>query len=416
MKLAPVTLVCCVGALVALGFVMLYSARLANSVKFSPSPRVSLSGAAELAVDAEAAPAPSPAPKRRDRDKTGEQLLAAQLSYCALGFLGAVAASLLDHRRLRMLAWPAVAVAFVLLVLVLIPGVGKLTNGARRWLFHFQPSEPAKLALVLALAHYGAAQGQKMGWFLRGFVVPGALLGTFLVLIFLEPDWGTTILLATVGAGTMYLSGTRLRYLVPAALLGAGAIFLLLQHNPVRMSRMMAFLHPEMYRDGVGFQTWQAMLALGSGGWDGLGLGNGRQKLGFVPENQTDFILSVIGEELGLVATLSVVVVYLILVVCGFAIARRAGSYFGFLLGSSITFMIGLQAFINIAVVTSMLPNKGLPLPFISYGGSNLVVMLICAGLLLGVARQPRDAASEEEQTLDRTDFPFGEKAAALPF
>jgi cell division protein FtsW len=247
-------------------------------------------------------------------------------------------------------------------------------------------------------------------------------LGSMLALIFLEPDWGTTLLLASVGVGLLYLGGTRLRYLLPAMLLGAAGVGFLLRHNPVRMGRMMAFLDLETYKDSVGYQTWQAMLALGAGGWDGLGLGNGRQKLGFVPENQTDFILSVVGEELGVVATLAVVVAFLLFTVCGFYISSRCKNLFGFLLGTGITMLVSLQAFINIGVVTSILPNKGLPLPFVSYGGSNLVVMLAGVGLLIGLARQTEEeegrgaAASEEHDMPEENRMISMEKASSLPY
>jgi cell division protein FtsW len=174
----------------------------------------------------------------------------------------------------------------------------------------------------------------------------------------------------------------------------------------MRRERILAFLHPEKYKNGVGYQSWQAMIALGSGGWTGLGLGNGRQKLGFVPEHHTDFILSIIGEELGLVATLLVVLTFVIFVICGLYIANRARDTFGLLLAAGLTLLIGLQAAINIGVVTSALPNKGLPLPFISYGGSNLLAMLTCVGLLVSVARHTR----VEE---DLADEPVGEAQTA---
>jgi cell division protein FtsW len=185
----------------------------------------------------------------------------------------------------------------------------------------------------------------------------------------------------------LILAGTKLRFIVPPVLaLGAVGGYLLSQ-NPVRLKRITSWLDPEGTKQGVGYQAWQSQIALGSGGTTGLGLGNGRQKLGFVPEHQTDFIFSVIGEELGLIATMSVVVGFVLFLVCGAFIATRARDFFGFLLASGLTFLIGLQAFINIGVVTSMLPNKGLPLPFISRGGTNLVAMLFCVGVLLSIAR-----------------------------
>jgi cell division protein FtsW len=158
----------------------------------------------------------------------------------------------------------------------------------------------------------------------------------------------------------------------------------------MRMKRIFSWLYLEEHKEGVGYQAYQAMIALGSGGWFGLGLGNGRQKLGFVPEHHTDFILSIIGEELGLIATLGVVVGFVIIIICGAYIATHARDTFGTMLASGITLLIGLQAFINIGVVTSALPNKGLALPFISYGGSNLLAMLACVGVLFSVARQAR--------------------------
>jgi cell division protein FtsW len=181
-------------------------------------------------------------------------------------------------------------------------------------------------------------------------------------------------------------------------------------HDPMRLKRIFSWLDLEQNKDGVGYQAYQAMIALGSGGWDGLGLGNGRQKLGFVPEHHTDFIFSIIGEELGLVATLLVVVAFVVIALCGIYIALHTRDTFGTLLATGITLLISLQAAINIGVVTSALPNKGLPLPFISYGGSNLLAMLTCVGILLSVARQ---AVPAKILTSDfaADDNPFAAKA-----
>jgi cell division protein FtsW len=190
--------------------------------------------------------------------------------------------------------------------------------------------------------------------------------------------------------------------------LGVAGLAFSLWHDPMRMKRIFSWLHLEEHKDGVGFQAYQAMLALGSGGWTGLGLGNGRQKMGFVPEHHTDFILSIIGEELGLIATLLVVLAFVAIVVCGFYIAFKACDAFGLLLASGLTLLIGLQAAINIGVVTSALPNKGLPLPFISYGGSNLLAMLGSVGLLLSIARHARlpDAIPVHATDSDRLPAP----------
>ncbi len=180
----------------------------------------------------------------------------------------------------------------------------------------------------------------------------------------------------------------------------------------MRSARVYSWLHLEETKQAKGVQAYQAMVALGSGGITGKGLGDGRQKLGFVPEHHTDFIFSIIGEELGLIATLLVIAAFVVIVFCGIHIATSAADTFGLLLGSGITFLIGLQAFINIGVVTSALPNKGLPLPFISYGGSNLLITLICVGLLLSIARQARETDSGIRDVLpgkDRSN-PFAQR------
>jgi cell division protein FtsW len=362
MKVAVTVLVFCVAALLSLGMVMLYSSSMTQ---------------------------------------VGAHYLKLQLIWCAAGLVLCVGAAAIDYRWLKMLAWPLFGVSLVLLVLVLVlkdHHVGGLSapriNGARRWFdfrgFRFQPSELARLVLVMLMAWYGSYYQRHIPAFKRGILIPGLFIVPTLVLILREPDFGSTMLLATVCGILLVLAGAKLRYLAPPVIAGVLGFAWLLWHDPVRRERILAFLHPEKYKTGVGYQSWQAMIALGSGGWTGLGLGNGRQKLGFVPEHHTDFILSIIGEELGLIATLLVVLTFVVLMICGLFIASRARDTFGLLLASGLTMLIGLQAAINIGVVTSALPNKGMPLPFISYGGSNLLAMLTCVGLLVSVARFAR--------------------------
>jgi cell division protein FtsW len=278
-----------------------------------------------------------------------------------------------------------------LLVLVFVPHVGVRIKGASRWLkvggFTVQPSELAKIALILALAWYGERFQRQMGTFFKGIVVPGLFIGCVLGLIFLEPDVGSFLLMASVSSAMLLIAGIRLRFFLPPVILGIIAMGFFLYNNPMRSERIYSWLHVEETKQDKGMQAYQAMVALGSGGVYGVGLGDGRQKHGFVPEHQTDFIYSVIGEELGLIATMGVVLAFLAIVISGVYIAWNAQDTFGMLLASGITFLIGLQAIINIGVVTGSLPNKGLSLPFISYGGSNLVVMLGCVGLLMNVAR-----------------------------
>ncbi|HTI97666.1 MAG TPA: putative lipid II flippase FtsW [Dongiaceae bacterium] len=360
MKLAVTTLVFCVAALLALGMVMLYSSSMTQ---------------------------------------VGAHYLIMQLIWGALGLVSCLVATALDYRILKKLALPLLALAIGMLFLVFVPHIGLKINGARRWLdvhipgLRVQPSEFAKLALLVFVAWYGDRYQRHMGTFGRGIVVPGLFIAPVLGLIILEPDYGSTMLLATVSAMLLLLAGVRWKYFVPPVLAGAAGLTVMILHNPLRMKRIFSWLDLEQTKSGVGYQAYQAMLALGAGGWTGLGLGNGRQKLGFVPEQHTDFIFSIIGEELGLTATLLVVAAFVVLIICGLYIARHARDSFGLLLGAGITFLIGLQAFINIGVVTSVLPNKGLPLPFISYGGSSLLMMLTCVGVLLSIARLARDPA-----------------------
>jgi cell division protein FtsW len=355
MKVAVTVLTFCVAALLALGMVMLYSSSMTQ---------------------------------------VGTRYLIMQLIWCALGLVSCLAAASLDYRMLKKFAWPLFVLALLLLAAVLEKHLGVIRGNARRWFsFHgvsFQPSEFARLAMIILLAWYGEHFQRQMPTLKRGVVIPGLLIAAMLLLIFREPDWGTTILLAAVSGGMLIVAGARWRYFIPPMLAGLGGLLFLLWNNPLRMKRIFSWLYLEEHKSDTGFQTYQSILALGSGGWTGLGLGNGRQKLGFVPEHHTDFILAIIGEELGLIATLLIVAAYMAIVFCGIYIARHARDAFGMLLATGVTFLIGLQAMINIGVVTGALPNKGLPLPFISYGGSNLLAMLTCVGLLVSVARRGR--------------------------
>jgi cell division protein FtsW len=361
-KAATTTLAACIAALLTLGLVMLYSTSMNM-----PDKVTGLKGA---------------------------NLLMTQLKWCVLGLAACIVIARLDYQLFKRHAWLIFGAAMVMLVLVLIPHVGHKIKGASRWFkfggVSFQPSEVAKIALIIAVAWYCERNQRYMDTLKRGVLIPGAIIGSMLSLIFIEPDRGTTILLAAVTGSMLVVAGVRWKYIIPPIVLAATALAISLWRDPMRAKRLFSWLNLEETKDGVGYQAYQAMIALGSGGWFGLGLGNGRQKLGFVPEHHTDFILSIIGEELGLIATLGVVFGFVLIVICGIYIATHARDTFGTMLASGITFLIGLQAFINIGVVTSALPNKGLALPFISYGGSNLLAMLACVGILFSVARQAR--------------------------
>jgi cell division protein FtsW len=283
-------------------------------------------------------------------------------------------------------------------------------KGARRWVnlgpVGFQPSEVAKLALIVALAWYGERYQRFMGTFWRGLVVPGVGIAVVLGLIFKEPDVGTTVLLAGVSALMLVIAGLKYRYVIGPGLAGLIGLSVFIAHDPVRSERIYAWLHPEETRLDKGMQAWQSMAALGNGGVNGIGLGEGRQKF-FLPEHHTDFIFAMIGEELGLVATLGVLTAFLVIMVCGVYIAWHASDTFGMLIASGITFLISMQVIINVGVVTGAFPNKGLALPFISYGGSNLVVMLTAVGLLISVAR--RAGAAEQWNSAGLDEMPVAE-------
>jgi cell division protein FtsW len=379
MKVAVTTLAFCVAALLALGLVMLYSSSMTQ---------------------------------------VGAHYLMLQLVWCALGFVLCVAATALDYQWLKKAAWPLFILALVLLVLVILPlphGITKKINGAHRWFIlpgmRLQPSELAKLALIVMLAWYGERFQRQMHTLKRGVVLPGLLIVSVLGLVFIEPDRGTTILLATVSGAMLLVAGVRWKHVLIPAAAGVTGLVISILHDPMRMRRIFSWWNLEEHKDGVGYQAYQAMIALGSGGWSGLGLGNGRQKLGFVPEHHTDFIFSIIGEELGLIATLAVIVAFVIIAICGIYIALNSRDTFGLLLALGITLLISLQAAINIGVVTSALPNKGLPLPFISYGGSNLLAMFAGVGILFSVARHAPAREKISDPAAETGDNPFAARA-----
>ena len=333
------------------------------------------------------------------------RFLVMQPSWAGIGLVACLAAAAIDYRWLKRIWWLLLLLAIALLACVWVPGLGLTRNGATRWVgtksFGLQPSEFAKLALLIGLAWYGERYQRFMPELRRGLLIPGAAAAVVMALIFKEPDVGTTALLGAVTCVVLLIAGARWSYIVVPVSLAAAALAIFIARDPMRSERIYAWLHPYETRFEKGMQTWQSMAALGSGGVQGVGLGEGRQKLGFVPENHTDFILSIIGEELGLAATLAVIAAYLTILMCGVYIAWHAADTFGMLLASGITFLIGLQSVINIGVVTGALPNKGIALPFLSYGGSNLVIMLACVGLLIGIGRQAPLAAIANRREIE---------------
>jgi cell division protein FtsW len=320
-----------------------------------------------------------------------------QLVWLALGGIACVFFSRFDYQKLlRFSPWVA-GVACTLLVLCLIPHVGVKVHGSPRWLrfagWTYQPSELAKLALILFLSWWMGKNQRHAREFMKGFFWPIVCTLPILGLMVRQEDLGTTAIMLAILVVIMFCAGARMLYLVPVPFVGMAGILIYAISKPERLARIMAWssalFHPDhVVVGGKGWQQLQALIALGSGGLFGLGLGNSRQKMYYLPEVNTDFVFPIVGEELGMCVTLAVVLAFLVFVLCSGWIAVHAPDPAGVLLGTGITVMIALQALMNLAVVTSLMPCKGIPLPFISYGGSNLLTCLAAVGILFNMHRQ----------------------------
>lgn len=314
-------------------------------------------------------------------------LLRKQLIWMGFATLAGTIALLVNLEALRQYAYWLGAGAAVLLLLVLIPGIGLEVNGARRWMdfgfMRLQVSEIGKLGLIFALAHYLAAHRRDLGHPVKGFLAPCAILAVMCGLIILEPDFGTAFLCGAVGGCMLFLAGVRLRYLIPTGLAAIALFAVAVYHDPIRLQRITSFLDVEGNRSDSAYQLWQGILAFGAGGLHGVGLGEGRQQLSFLPEAHTDFIFAIVGEELGFLFTAGVVLLFLTLFFIGVLQLKRAPNLYQYLLVMGALLLVTFQALINIGVVTGVLPTKGMSLPFISYGGSNLVLMFTLIGILL---------------------------------
>jgi cell division protein FtsW len=314
-----------------------------------------------------------------------------QLLWLGIGAALCIIAALVDYRRLEKAWWVLYVLAAVLLGCCFVPGIGKRINGSSRWIEMagqtFQPSELAKLAVVVGLAWWFSRKESQPREFWRGFLLPLIGIGALVGLIAPETDLGTSALLVSTAVLVMFVAGTRIPYLAICAAGGLGLLLLVVRMLPERNGRLLAFLHPDQFPKDA-YQQLQGLQAINSGGITGVGLGEGRQKLDYLPYAHTDFIFPVVGEELGLIFTLGTVFCYLIVLTSGIVIATRASDRFGRLLGFGIVALISLQAAINIGVTTMVLPNKGLPLPFISYGGSNLAFCLAGIGILISIYRR----------------------------
>ncbi|NOX97794.1 MAG: putative lipid II flippase FtsW [Nitrospirae bacterium] len=327
-------------------------------------------------------------------EKFGDSLffLKRQLLWALLGSIAMLAAWKIKYELIRSLSKPLLFLTMILLALVLFPPLGREAGGARRWLriggFSFQPSEVGKLALLIYLSDYLTRKQSKIKKFSQGFLPPILVLGGMVGLILLQPDLGTGLLLGVVSLSLLFIAGARITYLTGLVLSSLPALYFLVVGVGYRQRRILAFLDPWKDASGVGYQITQSFIALGSGGMTGRGLVWSRQKLFYLPASYTDFIFSILGEELGFIGTASIVILFLVFLWAGIRIAYRAPDLFGYLLGVGITMTISLQAIINIGVATGSLPTKGIPLPFISFGGSSLLFNMIGVGLLLNISRR----------------------------
>lgn len=314
-----------------------------------------------------------------------------QGAYAILGF-GAMAVLMrIDLEILRKAAWPVLILCTLLLIAVLIPGVGKRVGGAARWIkiggFTFQPAEFVKVGLVLFMAHSLARKQEKVKSFRFGFLPYMLILIVLLCLLLAQPDLGSALTLGVVAIAMLLVAGTRLSYLLGAGLIAMPLLYFMVMNVDYRRRRILAFLNPWEDPSNTGFQIIQSWIAFGSGGAFGQGLGESKQKLFFLPEAHTDFIFSVIGEELGFIGVIVIAAMFMLLILRGLRTSLNAPNEFSCFLAFGITLLVGMQAFVNMAVVMGMVPTKGLALPLISYGGTSLVITLAAIGILLNVSR-----------------------------
>ena len=340
-----------------------------------------------------------------------------QVVWAAIGLTGLFVASRTDFRHLRYLAIPAFVITFALLIAVLVPGIGSEINGSRRWIVipglgSLQPAEFAKLAVVLYLAHWLDRRGKAVGSFWNGLVPFVLLVAPGFLLIAMEPDLGTAAVYVAAAGSVFFMAGANLVYLTGIGAAVIGTAWWMVSTTSYQLERVQTFLDP--FRDPLdtGYNTIQALMALALGGITGLGLGGSRQKFLYLPAPSTDFIFAIIGEEWGLVGTLTVVALFVVIAYQGYRIAISAPDTFSGLLACGITTWLIAQALVNMMVVTALMPVTGIPLPFISAGGSALTINLVAIGILLSISRETTQTGSLRDAV-----FGFGrrDRRAHLP-
>ncbi len=325
-----------------------------------------------------------------ERFKDGQFFLKKQLFFVTIGLLTMLLMTRIPYEELKKFAYPGVIISIVLLTLVLIPKIGVRVGGAARWLkvgfFTFQVSELVKIFVVLFLAHFLTRKAMYAKELMRGVIIPLGVTMFLVGLIVVEPDFGTAVLIMLILMLMLYLAGSRVRYLagLVAMLIPVGVS--LLFYKSYRVERLMTFLDPWRDPQNSGFQIIQSLISFGSGGTFGVGVGDGRQKLFYLPEPHTDFILSIIAEESGFIGVTVIVCLFAVFVIRGFMISFKAPDKFSTLLAAGLTMIIALEAFVNIAGVMGLIPLKGLALPFLSYGGTSLIMSLTSVGILLNIS------------------------------
>ncbi|ACM19141.1 cell division septum formation N-acetylglucosaminyl-N-acetylmuramyl-(pentapeptide)-diphospho-undecaprenol flippase FtsW [Geotalea daltonii FRC-32] len=324
----------------------------------------------------------------------GFYFLKRQGLYAILGFGAMAFAMQVDYHHWRRFAVPLLLACLGLLILVFIPGIGGTAKGASRWIrlpgFNFQPSEMAKVALIIYMAYSLDKKQEKLKEFMAGFLPYMVILAVLLAILLKQHDMGAALTMGAVALAMLFAAGTRPRYIFGMGVLAAPFACYLVVTEAYRMRRITAFLDPWQDPTNSGFQIIQSWIAFGTGGILGQGLGEGKQKLFYLPEAHTDFILSVVGEELGFIGVMVIAAMFLVLLQRSIRVAIGAEDSFGRYLAFGIAVLVGLEAFINMGVVTGLLPTKGLALPFISYGGSSLIISLFAVGLLLNVSSKAR--------------------------
>jgi cell division protein FtsW len=327
------------------------------------------------------------------QDRYGDPLLFFRKHVVALA-VGVAAMAAVSRVRLRWFeraAYPLALCAFLMLIAVLVPGLGVVRGGARRWIalghFSFQPAEFVKLALVFYLARSLSNKGERMTQFSIGILPHLLVVGTCVLLVVAQPDFGTAAICVLVMGLMLWGGGARPAHLVALVLAALPPLVLTLVYTPYRWRRILAFLDPWRYSQDIAFQLVQSLIAFGSGGLTGIGLGESQQKMFFLPEAHTDFIFALVGEELGTCGALAVLALFALIGMRGFRIAMRHPDRFASLLAFGVTLVILLEAVVNVGVVVGLLPTKGLALPFLSYGGSALICTMVQVGILAALSR-----------------------------